>query len=108
MLASPVNVQEVNEVLPTLVEALDVRGQILRARELNVVVENLVLEPLQIEHGLALARVEALYHSVSLLAAKLCKALAVAPVNEPSIERACGHGREVRAFGHERRGERYR
>jgi hypothetical protein len=60
VLAASVHVEQVDEVFPALVEALDVRRQFLRAGELDVVVENFILEPLQIEDGLALARVEAL------------------------------------------------
>jgi hypothetical protein len=102
----PVNVEEVNEVLPALFEAADVRGRLFGAGELLVVLENLVLEPLQVEHRLALARLEGFDHLLAHAVALFEQPLAVAPVHEAAVERAGRHGRQVRALGDERRGER--
>src|SRR5947209_9848661 len=106
MFASPVHVEQVNEVFPALFEAAYVRGKFFGSGELDIVVENFVLEPLQVEYGLALARIEALDHALALLVAKLGQSLAIAVVNEPTVERARGDCGEVRAFRDERGGQR--
>jgi hypothetical protein len=81
MFAPAINVQQINEIFPALIEALNVMRNLFGASELLVVGIDLVLHPTQVLNGFTLARIEQLDESFALLLTQLQQPLFFAAVD---------------------------
>ena len=86
MFASPVNVEQIDKIFPTLIQALQVVGNLFGTGKLLVVRIDLVLHPPQVLNRLALAGIESFDLRFALLFAQLMQPLLFATINQASIE----------------------
>jgi hypothetical protein len=82
MLAAAIHVEKIDEILPTLIEALDVPGDLFSPGEFAVVRVDLILHPLQVFHRFALARIKTLDLIFASLLAQFQQPLFLTAVNE--------------------------
>src|SRR6266536_789958 len=106
MFASTINVQQIDEVLPTLIERLQIVGNLFAGRELLIVRINLVLHPAEILDRLAFARVKSFDDRFALGITQLAGALGFAPRDQAPVKRSCGNHSEIQSLSRERRQQR--
>src|SRR6266852_8621129 len=94
MLATTINVEQIDEVFPVAIQRLQVRGDLFAGSELLVVRINLVLHPAQIFDSFALARIEPFDYSFALRVAQLVCALLFSALDQTAIKWGCrNHGK---------------
>src|SRR5713226_2214115 len=86
MLATTIDVEQIDEVFPVAIQRLQVRGNLFTASELFVVRINLVLHPAQIFDSFALARIEPFDDSFALRVAQLVRAFLFSARDQTSIK----------------------
>src|SRR6266699_669863 len=103
MFASTINVQQIDEVLPTRIERLQIVGNLFAGRELLIVRINLVLHPAEILDRLAFARVKSFDDRFALGITQLAGALGFAPRDQAPVKRSCGNHSEIQSLSRDRR-----
>src|SRR5215475_15641930 len=74
MFAPAIDVQEIHEIFPTLIECLQIRRNVFAGSELPIIGIDLILHPAEIFYGFAFARIESLDHGLALGVAQLAGA----------------------------------
>src|SRR2546423_1694797 len=106
MFAPAINVQQIDEILPALIESLQVVRNFFAGGELAIVRIDLVSHPAKVFDSLAFARVEGLNYGFALRLTQLVLPLLLATLNITTIERTDRHSCEVETFGSEAQQQR--
>src|SRR5262245_20690375 len=106
MLASSIDVEQIDKVFPTLIETLQVRGNLFAVGELFIVRINLVLHPAQVFDGFTLAGIKTLDEGLTLGLEKLAGPRFFAALNQTPIDRTSRNDREVDCLCAQREQER--
>src|SRR5260370_8032039 len=94
MLATAINVEQIDEVFPITIQRLQIRRNLFAGGELLVVRINLVLHPAQILDRLALAGIERLDYSFALSVTQLAGAFLFSALDQAAIKWSCRyHGK---------------
>src|SRR5688572_24085648 len=98
MLSTAINVEQVNEVFPSLIERFQVGSNLFAVGELAVVRIDLIFHPPQVFDRLALSRVKCPYKLFPLGFAQLMLPLLLAALNITAVERAGWHNCQINRF----------
>ena len=85
MFAATIDIQQVDEIFPTLIECQKIRRNFFGVRELAVVRIDLILHPPQVFDGFTLSRIETSDNRLTLCLAQFSRTLFFATCHEPSI-----------------------
>src|SRR5687768_10950421 len=99
MFPPAINVEQIDEVFPTLVQTLDVVRNLFSAGELLVVGVDLILHPTQVFNSFTLARIEEFDLRFTLLFAQLQETLLFTSIDKTAIHGAGRNSREIKRFG---------
>src|ERR1041384_4271 len=106
MLASPINVEENDEVFPSLIERLQVGWNFFAVCELAVVGIDLILHPAQVLNRFSFAWIKSFDDGFALRFAKFARALFGAALNQTTIEGTSRHHRKIQSFSPHRQQQR--
>src|SRR5437762_10550682 len=106
MLASPINIEKIDEVFPSLIECLQVGRNSLAVSELAILRVDLIFHPTQVLNRLPFARIERFDDGLALGFAQFAPALFGATLNQTTIERTSRHNSEIESFSSHRQQKR--
>src|SRR5256714_4753172 len=95
MFPATIDIQQVDEIFPTLIECLEIRRNLFGVRELAVVRIDLILHPPQIFDGFTLSRIETSDNRLALGLAQLARTLFFATRHQPSINGTDRDNRQI-------------